>query len=72
MSYWIFKQTPEYLIDKLTLGKAVAVMSGNTPFGIHRGQWVNSSPLDKMAAILANNIFKWIFLNENDKMLIQI
>ena len=29
-------------------------------------------PLDKMAAILADNIFKCIFLNENDKILIQI
>ena len=29
-------------------------------------------PLDKMTAILANNIFKCIFLNEKDKILIQI
>ena len=29
-------------------------------------------PLDKMAAILADNIFKCIFLNENDKILIHI
>ena len=29
-------------------------------------------PLDKMAAILADNIFKYIFLNEKDKILIQI
>ena len=29
-------------------------------------------PLDKMAAILADNIFKCIFLNENDRILIQI
>ena len=28
--------------------------------------------MDKMAAILADNIFKRIFLNENDKILIQI
>ena len=27
---------------------------------------VNSSPLDKMASILADDIFKSIFLNEND------
>ena len=25
-----------------------------------------------MAAILADNIFKWIFLNENDRILVQI
>ena len=29
-------------------------------------------PLDKIAAILADNIFKCIFLNENDRILIQI
>ena len=29
-------------------------------------------PLDKMAAILADNNFMCIFLNENDKILIQI
>ena len=29
-------------------------------------------PLDKMAAILADNIFKCIFLNENDGIPIQI
>ena len=29
---------------------------------------VNSSPLDKMAAILADNIFNCIFLNENDRI----
>ena len=29
-------------------------------------------PLDKMAAILADNIFKCIFLNENDRITIQI
>ena len=33
---------------------------------------LNSSPLDKMAVILADNIFKCIFLNEKDKILIQI
>ena len=27
-------------------------------------------PLDKMAAILADNTFKWIFLNENGRILI--
>ena len=32
----------------------------------------NSYPLDKMAAILADNIFIYIFLNEIDKVLIQI
>ena len=29
-------------------------------------------PLDKMAAILTDNIFKCIFLNENDRILIHI
>ena len=29
-------------------------------------------PLDKMASILANHIFTWIFLNENDRIPIQI
>ena len=29
-------------------------------------------PLDKMAAILADDIFKWIFLNENGRIPIQI
>ena len=29
-------------------------------------------PLDKMAAILADNIFKCIFLNEDVRILIQI
>ena len=28
--------------------------------------------MDKMAAILADNIFKWIFLNENGRLQIQI
>ena len=29
-------------------------------------------PLDKMAAIVADDMFKWIFLNENGRILIQI
>ena len=29
-------------------------------------------PLDKMAAILADNIFKCIFLNENDRIKISL
>ena len=33
---------------------------------------INSSPLDKMAAILADDIFKRIFLNENVRISIQI
>ena len=32
----------------------------------------NSSSLNKMAAILADDVFKWIFLNENDRNPIQI
>ena len=39
-------------------------------------QWLrqlfNSSSLDKMATILADGIFKSIFLNENDRIPIQI
>ena len=33
---------------------------------------LNGLPLDKMAAILADNIFRCIFLNENDRIPIQI
>ena len=29
---------------------------------------INSSPLDKMAAISTNDNFKYIFLNENDRI----
>ena len=29
-------------------------------------------PLGKMSSILADDIFKWIFLNENDRIPIQI
>ena len=35
-------------------------------------KWVNTSPLDKMAAILADDTFNCIFLNENNKIQIQI
>ena len=35
------------------------------------GLHFNSSPLDKMAAVLADDIFKCIFLNENDRISIQ-
>ena len=35
-------------------------------------QWLTHLPLAKMAAILADDIFKCIFLNENDKILFQI
>ena len=38
----------------------------------HLDRPLNPSPLDKMAAILADDIFKCIFLNENDKIPIQI
>ena len=33
---------------------------------------INSSPLDKMAAIVADNVFKCIFLSENGRIPIQI
>ena len=35
---------------------------------VTRSQWVNSSPLDKMAATSADDNFKCIFLNENDRI----
>ena len=33
---------------------------------------LNSSPPGQTAAILADDIFKWIFLNENDRVPIEI
>ena len=42
------------------------------PYCLTRPQCVNSSPLNKMAAILADDNFKCIFLNENDRILILI
>ena len=36
------------------------------------GALVNSFPLDKMATILTDDIFNYIFLNENDRIPIQI
>ena len=42
------------------------------PYGVSGPPWVNSSPLNKMAAILSDDNFKCIFLNENDRILIQI
>ena len=39
---------------------------------IHKKLQVNLSPLYKMAAILAAGIFQCIFLNENDRIQIQI
>ena len=35
-------------------------------------QTLTHLPLDKMAAILADDIFKFVFLNENGRILIQI
>ena len=35
-------------------------------------EWLTHLPLDKMADILADDIFKPIFLNENDIILIKI
>ena len=40
--------------------------------GSSRENIINASPLDKMATILADDIFKCIFLNENDKIPIPI
>ena len=52
-------------------------MPWQMPFNFHSAMiWfkilyaINSSPLDKMAAILADDILKWIFLNENGRILI--
>ena len=39
---------------------------------LSKSQYVNSSPLDKMAGILANDIFRCIFLNEKFCILIKI
>ena len=39
------------------------------PYGLNE---LTHNPLDKMATILADDIFKWIFLNENDNIPIQI
>ena len=36
------------------------------------GKQLTHLPLDKMAAILADNIFKYILLRENDRIQIQI
>ena len=50
-------------------------MQVKLPWGTWLNTWresINSPPLDKMAAILADDIFKGIFLNENDRILIQI
>ena len=47
-------------------------LSPLSPYSVARPQWLNSSPLDKMAAILADDIFKCIFLNENDKIQIRM
>ena len=33
--------------------------------------WINSSPPDKMAAIVADDMLKWIFLDENGRIPIQ-
>ena len=45
------------------------------PYGISKPQWVKALthlPRDKMAAILADNIFIFIFLNEKFRISIQI
>ena len=39
---------------------------------LHRLNLINSSPPGQMATILADNIFKCIFLNEIDRILIWI
>ena len=39
---------------------------------LFQAQWVNSSPLGKMAAILTDDTFKYIFFDENDRILIRI
>ena len=42
------------------------------PRNLTQGLHITHIPLDKMAAILADDIFNCIFLNENDKIPIQI
>ena len=44
----------------------------NDFFVFHLSVFLTPLPLDKMADILADDIFKWIFLNENDRIPIQI
>ena len=39
---------------------------------ISQDPWLTHLPLDKMAVTLADDIFKCIFLNENERILIQI
>ena len=39
---------------------------------LEHGSLLTHLPLDKMAAIVADDIFKCIFLNENDRIPIQI
>ena len=46
------------------------VLKGPRGWGVIEG--LTHLPLDKMAAILVDDIFKCIFLNENDRILIQI
>ena len=44
--------------------------SEDSPIGY--GTYLSQLPLDKMATILADDILKCIFLNENHRILIQI
>ena len=57
----------EYALNEQTSIFKVAIETPQNLATLHV-----SSSLDKMAAILADNIFKCIFLNENDRILIKI
>ena len=58
-------------------GRTLGVIASTSHPGLlqfqHQYVWPSTHlSLDKMAAILADDIFKWIFLNENDRILIRI
>ena len=59
----------------LKLGQSWVITSHIKPWmwlPIHALIIINSSPLDKMAAVLAEDLFKCIILNENDRIPFQI
>ena len=58
----LFRNTPTQLL----------VYVSHISFWLHGEKPLTHLPLDKMAAFLADNTFKCIFLNENDRIPIQI
>ena len=65
---WIYLKCHNQLVQLITWGEW---LSGGQNSGI-QGPVLTHLLLDKMAAILADDIFKCIFLNENDRISIQI